>query len=85
MNNNREGMLNNLVLTIISAQNEIKDGAKTASAQVAEIKDDIKELRTTKEEYEPSQIVSTISHVLTYLKYYAKPFKPLEMNYKLLY
>ncbi|CEG66271.1 hypothetical protein RMATCC62417_02881 [Rhizopus microsporus] len=42
MNNNREEMLNNFVLAIISIQNEIKDAVKTVSAQVAEIKDDIK-------------------------------------------
>jgi hypothetical protein len=50
MNNNCEEMLNSLVLAIISTQNEIKDAVKTVSAQVVEIKGDIKELRTAKEE-----------------------------------
>ncbi|CEG80901.1 hypothetical protein RMATCC62417_15164 [Rhizopus microsporus] len=40
MSNNREEMLNSLVLAIISTQNEIKDASE------------IKELRTAKEEYE---------------------------------
>lgn len=45
-------IFNNLVLVIISTQNEINDTVKTVSAQVTEIKDDVKELRTAKEEYE---------------------------------
>lgn len=52
MYNSCEGMLSNLVLAIISTQNEIKDAVKTVLARIVEIKNNIKELRTAKEEYE---------------------------------
>ncbi|CEG82144.1 hypothetical protein RMATCC62417_16261 [Rhizopus microsporus] len=45
-------MLNRLILTVISTQNEIKDAIRAASDHIAELREEMREMRISKQELE---------------------------------
>ncbi|CEG74742.1 hypothetical protein RMATCC62417_09903 [Rhizopus microsporus] len=45
----REDMLNRLILTVISTQNEIKDAIRAASGQIADLREEMREMRISKQ------------------------------------